>query len=117
MEQQGLHVLLVSDPTNAFPDVDKDRLHGALGILPHWVIEWNGDGLLVDHLAECYQFPMPHLTGGKIDKAGIYQYPDDPPLRPYMMATFPALDVTVWFYAHAMITIVQDGLAVTVRMD
>jgi len=77
----------------------------ACGVLPLWALAGMGEGITMrKSCLTHYQFPVSKM-GGVIDENGVYLYPEDPPLYPYIKMTIGK--ETAYFYDHAMIGFVH----------
>tara|TARA_R100001510_G_scaffold55526_1_gene59581 strand:- start:5919 stop:6302 length:384 start_codon:yes stop_codon:yes gene_type:complete len=96
------------------------------GYIPLWVVQWNlhhamgSDESLLDHLDKCYKAragmgikerPM----GGEIDSEGVYRYPEDEPMYPYM--TWDTREGQVYFYPYSVMGIPDGDKHYATRMD
>jgi len=105
--------------TNAFPDVPKERLKEALGILPYWVGEYvllGPDMGIVNYMTERYGFGELWHFKGEVLEDGTYRYPEDPDL-PYV-AKMSTPNGNVYFYERAMLALpLPNGEYFVTRMD
>ncbi len=109
-----------------YPDMTTNQLMAWGGLIPLWVIEWNlrkamgVDVTLFDHLDTQYEARAGlgikgRDMNGVIDKEGIYRYPNDPPMPPFM--TWETEAGTVYFYPYSVMGIPKDDSYTVVRMD
>lgn len=106
------------DPNEVHVDkgASYQKLAMACGVLPLWALASMATGNSMKVQAcESYQFPITEMTGGVVDEYGIYNYPEDPPLVPYMKIVNG--DETAYFYAHAMVAFVDKEGTYMTRMD
>lgn len=118
--------MIITYNKKKYPDMTTNQLMAWGGLIPLWVMEWNlrkamgVDVTLFDHLDKQYEARAGlgikgRDMGGIIDKEGIYRYPDDPPMPPYM--TWETEAGTVYFYPYSVMGIPKDDSYTTVRMD
>jgi hypothetical protein len=113
--------MFVVDPFGRYrKSYTADQIIEVCGLIPGWVQEWAENDTddrqsLKDWLVRRYGFPVFEM-GGKVDQSGIYSFPGDPDLYPYV--TFIADDGTRFFqYPYAIICVrTLTGDYVT-RMD
>ncbi len=105
--------------TNAFPDVPKEHLKEALGILPYWVDEYvllGPDMDIVRFMTERYGFGELWHFKGEVLEDGTYRYPEDPDL-PYV-AKMSTPNGNAYFYQYAMLALpLPNGEYFVTRMD
>lgn len=73
-------------PTGVYDDCAIDYLREACGLLLPWMTAPRPvDETMRESVLRLYQFPVPPMTGGKlITPTGVYQYPEDPDLHPFV---------------------------------
>ena len=109
-----------------YPEMSTHDMWAAGGYIPLWVVEWNlrhsfgVDENLIDHLDSSYKARaglsvMDRPLGGEIDAEGVYRYPEDEPMYPYM--TWETRDGTVYFYPYSVMGIPTGSEHYAVRMD
>jgi len=107
-------------------DMSTDDMMAWGGYVPLWVMQWNlhytmgSEETLLDHLDKCYaqRAGMPvkdRPMGGEIDAEGVYRYPEDEPMYPYM--TWETREGLVYFYPYSVMGIPTGSEHYTVRMD
>lgn len=109
------------DPTGHHQEngAHMERVPEACGILPVWAFPTltKENITMRDSVCDSYQFPIVEMKGATIDpETGEHNYPEDPPMYPYMKLTLG--DETMWIYPHAIVAF-QDGIGQTfvTRMD
>ena len=119
--------MIITYNTKKYPDMTTHQMMGWGGFIPLWITEWNLrrtcyaiQETLFDHLDTQYEARSGmgikgRDMGGIIDKEGIYRYPDDPPMQPFM--TWETEAGTVYFYPYSVMGIPKDNSYTTVRMD
>ena len=100
-------------------DAPKEHLAESLGLLPHWVVEYNmvGGKDLVSFMTERYGFGELYKFEGTVSEDGLYQSPheDDEDLE--YVGKMQTKDGTVYFYPYAITALpTDDGYFIT-RMD
>ena len=104
------------DPTGYFIGAIAGRIIETIGVLPFWLSEGLEEGETAEHaLLSRYEYANGAMTGGTIDKEGVYTYPSDPDLYP--LAKVVTETGTIYFYEYAMVSIVTDDKTTTYRMD
>lgn len=103
---------------NLLKDFKEYEIIEALGVLPHWVFDYNmmdKAGDIVDFMEQMYGFGPLYKFKGQVDHAGVYHHEGDEPLE--WMAKARIADGVVYFYPYAMVGLpTPDGYFVT-RMD
>ena len=99
-------------------DAPKEHLIESLGLLPHWVVEYNilGESDLVKYMEKRYTFGL-YQFRGEVLEDGIYRslYEDDDDL--HWVAHMSTGDGLVYFYPYGIIALpTDDGYYIT-RMD
>jgi len=118
--------MIITYNKKKYPDMTTNQLMAWGGLIPLWVMEWNlrkamgVDVTLFDHLNTQYEARAGlgikgRDMGGIIDEEGIYRYPNDPPMPPFM--TWETEAGTVYFYPYSVMGIPKDNSYTTVRMD
>ena len=100
-------------------DAPKEHLVESLGLLPHWVVEYNmlGESDIVQYMTERYGFGELYKFEGTVTEDGRWQSPheDDEDLE--YVGKMQTKDGTVYFYPYAITALpTDDGYFVT-RMD
>ena len=100
-------------------DAPKEHLVESLGLLPHWVVEYNllGESDIVQYMTKRYGFGDLYRFGGEIVNYGVYKsnYEDDEDLE--YVGKMDTKDGTVYFYPYAITALpTKDGYFIT-RMD
>ena len=111
--------MIITYNKKKYPDMTSNQLMAWGGLIPLWVMEWNlrramgVDVTLFDHLHTQYEAragigikDRPHMNG-EIDDEGVYHYPDDPPMPPFM--TWETEAGTVYFYPYSIMGIPTLG--------
>ncbi len=113
---------VIIDPNEHYTGIiDREKLTEACGCIPVWVAEAMGrraagDGESVkDIVCGMYGFPC-HPFSGVVDEEGVYNYPEDPPLNPYMKITGIGGDI-VYIYQCAIIAFISKDETYVTRMD
>jgi len=107
-------------------DMTTDDMMAWGGFVPLWVMEWNLrysmgiDETLIDHLDKSYKqragmSVKDRPLGGEIDAEGVYRYPEDDPMYPYMQ--WETREGTVYFYPYSVMGIPTGSEHYAVRMD
>jgi len=105
------------DPLGKFP-ASPNSIMEATGILTYWLEQGIDLGESArDALVNRYHFYTGPMTGGEIDKTGLYIYQDDPKMAPLVRADLPT--ETVYFYQYGIVGIVNKatGDQFVTRMD
>ena len=100
-------------------DAPKEHLVESLGLLPHWVVEYNmlGESDIVQYMTERYGFGELYKFEGTVTEDGRWQSPheDDEDLE--YVGKMQTKDGTVYFYPYAITALpTDDGYFIT-RMD
>ena len=100
-------------------DAPKEHLVESLGLLPHWVVEYNmlGESDIVQYMTERYGFGELYKFEGTVTEDGRWQSPheDDEDLE--YVGKMQTKEGTVYFYPYAITALpTDDGYFVT-RMD
>ena len=105
-------------------DAPKEHLVESLGLLPHWVVEYNILGGvagtakdLVQYMTERYGFGELYKFGGTVTEDGVYQSPHEEDEDLHYVGKMYTDHGTVYFYPYAITALpTDDGYFVT-RMD
>lgn len=111
------------DPTSAFKGVSRDKLIGALGLIPQF-----GAMAFLEHpegssediygsMVSAYGFGDMRHTGGSVSPEGVYSYPEDPELPPLVVLQQEGSPTKVYVYQHAIIAVVDSDNTIFSRMD
>ena len=100
-------------------DAPKEHLVESLGLLPHWVVEYNllGESDIVQYMTKRYGFGDLYRFGGEIVDDGVYKsnHEDDADLE--YVGKMDTKDGPVYFYPYAITALpTKDGYFIT-RMD
>jgi len=100
-------------------DAPKEHLIESLGLLPHWVVEYNmlGESDIVQYMTKRYGFGDLYRFGGEIVDDGVYKsnHEDDEDLE--YVGKMDTKDGPVYFYPYAITALpTKDGYFIT-RMD
>jgi hypothetical protein len=102
------------DPTGKFSHAKTDDILEACGIIPTF-FDRSMDDVVQDSI-ERYGYSFGGTMDTNIDENGVYRYPGDPDLYPYMSTTIKG--ITIYIYAYGIVGYrFQDGTAKWVRMD
>jgi len=100
-------------------DAPKEHLVESLGLLPHWVVEYNmlGESDLVQYMTERYGFGELYRFGGDVQEDGSYKsnYDEDDDLQ--YVGKMETKDGTVYFYPYAITALPTDEGYFITRMD
>ena len=107
-------------------DMTTDEMIAQGGYVPIWIMQWNlnyamgSNDTLLDYLNKAYtaRAGMPFKDrpmGGKIDDKGVYIYPEDPPMYPYM--TWDTREGKVYFYPYSIMGIPTGNTHFASRLD
>lgn len=100
-------------------DAPKEHLVESLGLLPHWVVEYNmlGESDLVQYMTERYGFGELYRFGGDVQEDGSYKsnYDEDDDLQ--YVGKMDTKDGTVYFYPYAITALPTDEGYFITRMD
>ena len=107
-------------------DISTDEAMAWGGYVPIWIMQWNlnyamgSNDTLLDYLNKAYtaRAGMPFKDrpmGGKIDDKGVYIYPEDPPMYPYM--TWDTREGKVYFYPYSIMGIPTGNTHFASRLD
>ncbi len=102
------------DPTNSFTDVDPQRLIEACGLIPYWV-DVTDERSFRQQVDDNYGFGLYEMSGGTVDGEGVYRYPEDPDLLPYLK--WERDGEVAYMYSHAIMAFVKDGVTFVTRVD
>lgn len=108
-----LHTFVI-DPLNRFMDVDPQRLIEACGLIPHWIDVTNEDSFQ-KQIDDNYGFGLYEMNGGEVGEDGVYRYPEDPDLYPYLK--WERDGEVAYMYSHAIMSFVKDGRVFVTRVD
>ena len=100
-------------------DAPKEHLVESLGLLPHWVVEYNmlGESDIVQYMTERYGFGELYKFEGTVTEDGLYQSPHEEDEDLEYVGKMQTKDGTVYFYPYAITALpTDDGYFVT-RMD
>ena len=97
----------------------KEHLVESLGLLPHWVVEYNmlGESDIVQYMTERYGFGELYKFEGTVTEDGRWQSPHEEDEDLEYVGKMQTKDGTVYFYPYAITALpTDDGYFVT-RMD
>ena len=100
-------------------DAPKKHLVESLGLLPHWVVEYNmlGESDIVQYMTERYGFGELYKFEGTVTEDGRWQSPHEEDEDLEYVGKMQTKDGTVYFYPYAITALpTDDGYFVT-RMD
>ena len=100
-------------------DAPKEHLVESLGLLPHWVVEYNmlGESDIVQYMTERYGFGELYKFEGTVTEDGRWQSPHEEDEDLEYVGKMQTKDGTVYFYPYAIPALpTDDGYFVT-RMD
>ena len=100
-------------------DAPKEHLVESLGLLPHWVVEYNmlGESDIVQYMTERYGFGELYKFEGTVTEDGRWQSPHEEEEDLEYVGKMQTKDGTVYFYPYAITALpTDDGYFVT-RMD
>lgn len=97
-------MIITTNPTQHSTESD-NYLIECCGLLAHWVGECPEDTDLKQYLTESYGFGdlLEMSKAGHVAKDGVYSYPNDPALHPFMR--FERQQETVYIYAYGIVAI------------
>lgn len=101
-------------------DTPKEHLVESLGLLPHWVVEYNllGENDIVQYMTERYGFGKLYCFGGEVLKDGSYKSLHDEDEDLQYVGKMNTKDGTVYFYPYAITALpTEDGKHFITRMD
>ena len=93
---------------------NEDEMLVLCGLPLYWALNWDGKGLLKDHLEASYGFPLLEMTGGQIVE-GKYKYPEDPDLPPLVKVAIHGC--TYLQYDYGIVAIITGDTTFVARMD
>ena len=100
-------------------DAPKEHLVESLGLLPHWVVEYNmlGESDIVQYMTERYGFGELYKFEGTVTEDGRWQSPHEEDEDLEYVGKMQTKDGTLYFYPYAITALpTDDGYFVT-RMD
>ena len=100
-------------------DAPKEHLVESLGLLPHWVVEYNmlGESDIVQYMTERYGFGELYKFEGTVTEDGRWQSPHEEDEDLEYVGKMQTKDGPVYFYPYAITALpTDDGYFVT-RMD
>ena len=100
-------------------DAPKEHLVESLGLLPHWVVEYNmlGESDIVQYMTERYGFGELYKFEGTVTEDGRWQSPHEEDEDLEYVGKTDTKDGTVYFYPYAITALpTKDGYFIT-RMD
>ena len=100
-------------------DAPKEHLVESLGLLPHWVVEYNllGESDIVQYMTERYGFGELYRFGGDIQEDGSYKSNCDEDDDLQYVGKMDTKDGTVYFYPYAITALPTDEGYFITRMD
>jgi hypothetical protein len=100
-------------------DAPKEHLTESLGLLPHWVVEYNmlGESDLVQYMTERYGFGELYRFGGDVQDDGSYKSNCDEDDDLQYVGKMDTKDGTVYFYPYAITALPTDEGYFITRMD
>ncbi len=102
------------DPLKEYAGNTEARLDEACGLIPMFLK--NDEEPIKDNLEAGYGFGnLIEMTGGNVEKNGMYYYPEDPPLAPYIK--FVKAGETLYIYPYGIVAIVDASNTFVSRMD
>jgi hypothetical protein len=107
-------VIETKDPFNQYPHLDVEEHCGLIAL---WA-RHGGSGVdFYTLFDDNYQWGLTESTGGVVDDYGLYEYPEDPPLHPFM--SFTTEDEVCYIYPYGITAIVNraNGQQFITRMD
>lgn len=111
---------VVLDPLNVYTKIPPPRMIEAMGLLPSWIVSWDGVETLQEHFNREYAHGGGWVPMAKwiVEPDGRIQYPADENKIYNPLARFRALQYTVYIYESAWVAIVPDeGEAEVARMN
>ena len=100
-------------------DAPKEHLVESLGLLPHWVVEYNmlGGSDLVQYMTKRYGFGRLYEFEGEVLEDGIYRSPHEEDEDTTWVGKMSTEQGIVYFYPYGILALpVDDGHFIT-RMD
>ena len=100
-------------------DAPKAHLVESLGLLPHWVVEYNmlGESDIVQYMTNRYGFGELYNFRGTVTADGLYQSPHEEDEDLEYVGKMDTKDGPVYFYPYAITALpTKDGYFIT-RMD
>ena len=104
------YIQYIIDPLNKFPFTEPEVLMEAVGLIPTFI-----NPLAEDVMEEAlinYGMSICPMTGGVVNKEGVYQYPGDPDLYPITRCKVGGK--TIYIYSYGIIAFVADNSGETV---
>ena len=80
-----------------------------------WVLMRHSSIILTSHMQRAGMSVKDRPLGGEIDAEGVYRYPEDEPMYPYMK--WETREGTVYFYPYSVMGIPTGSEHYAVRMD
>jgi len=106
------------DPLKAYTHRSAQALIEACGVL----LPWASEAAILQapfyaHFEEVYPYGLHKMTGGTVDKTGLYEYPGDPPLSPVIQVSSPS--EICFLYPSAIVAIYnkQSGDSFVTKVD
>ena len=116
--------LITYDPCGEYSYMDTDAVLAACGFIPSWCqnYEIGSEKLLIKYLEEMYGFGPLYPMQGILNNKGVYAYPGDPPLKPYLRIMWfdsnpENPDAVLFQYPHAIVAVIQGDHRFITRMD
>jgi len=100
-------------------DAPKEHLVESLGLLPHWVVEYNllGESDIVQYMTKRYGFGELYRFGGDVLEDGSYKSNCDEDEDLQYVGKMDTKDGTVYFYPYAITALPTDEGHFITRMD
>lgn len=104
----------IIDPLGEYEDVAPEDLIEACGFIPYF-LQQNDERDARTQMVDRYGFGDFPTTGAAVDARGVYSYPEDPDMFPYMETSLRG--ETIRIYPYAFVAITNDQGTYTTRMD
>jgi hypothetical protein len=113
MTEKNIQASMYLDPTgfHRVQGANPERIVGALGILPQWASEAfeHDDSFKQAMITNYGNLYGGEMTGGAMDMAGVYNYPEDPPLHPLAVMTADYTTDKIFFYEYSMVAVLTEN--------
>ena len=94
--------LMTLDPCGVYPN---EQLLERCGYIPNWALRAHFGESMAEAIERQYPYYGGQLKGGDITGEGVYTYPEDPDLYPYIKIENPETFETLYQYPYGIVVI------------
>jgi hypothetical protein len=98
----GTMCLMTLDPCDKYPNM---QLLERCGYIPNWALAADPCESMAHAIERQYPYYGGQLSGGSVTSEGVYTYPNDPDLYPFIKIENPETMETLYQYPHDIVVI------------